>query len=189
MLNKLKPNIKFYSLYLSIGLFAILALLDQITKISAFKAFNEGEMKEVIPHLLTFHLVYNEGASFGSLQGKTVFFLIITIIALGVFSYLLTFADYKKRKVFSIGIAFFLGGTLGNFIDRISLGKVVDFIEFPFLIFLNKFRFIGNFTCNLADIFLTTAIILLLIEFVILDTLRRKKAKVANNVIIKDETV
>ena len=185
MFKKFKTEIKFYSLYLSIALMGFLTLLDQITKISIVSNYFVDDSKVIIPKLLTFHLVYNEGASFGSLAGKMVLFLIITIFALAIFSYLITFSDYKKRIVFSLGTTFFLAGTLGNFIDRISYAKVIDFIEFPFLDFLNRLPKIGNFTCNLADIFLTVAIILLAIEYLILDTIRKKKEK--SNIIKKDE--
>ena len=60
----------------------LIIAFDQITKILTAENFSLGQVKEIIPHVLSFTFVKNEGAAFGILQGARVFFIILTIIYL-----------------------------------------------------------------------------------------------------------
>lgn len=157
----------------AIQLFIFLTFFDQITKYIARNNLIEAEGNMLIPHVLKFDLVYNEGAAYGILPGKQIYFFIITIIAVTIFSVLITFSNFKNKKIYSISIALILSGTVGNAIDRIIFGKVTDFINFPFLSKLGK---IGEFTCNIADILLIFGMILLFIDIIFL--MSRRQAKV-----------
>ena len=152
---------------------SILILLDQLTKILANKYLTLGSTKVIIPYILEFQLVKNNGASFGMLEGKLWLFIIITIIALSAFIYLLKDGNYKNKKVYTISINLLIGGTLGNFIDRLfrSNHVVIDFLVLPFLTRTN-ISFL-QFIFNLADLFLTFGIVLLAIDIIFLERKRK----------------
>lgn len=91
------------------------------------------------------HLTYveNRGAAFGILQDKVWFFVIVALIAIPVILFALW--KFKNRsKTLNLGLCFVMAGAVGNMIDRISLGYVVDFIDF---------RLIDFPVFNIADIF------------------------------------
>ena len=107
-------------------------------------------------------------------QHKDLLFFLITVAALVVFGYLFKDSDYKHKKVYTISIALFISGTLGNAIDRAIYGFVIDFLHYPFLDFLNDIG-LSNFTNNLADNFLSAAIVLFAIDIFFLEPKRNKK--------------
>ena len=155
-------------------------LLDQVTKQLAYRLIAptfEGINDVVIPHVLELSYYENTGASLGMLsdfQYKDLLFFIITILALVVFGYLFKDSNYKNKKVYTISIALFISGTLGNAIDRAIYGFVIDFLHYPFLDFLNDIG-LSNFTNNLADNFLSAAIVLFAIDIFFLEPKRHKK--------------
>lgn len=163
---------------ISLSIIFVLIFLDQITKyISKLHLENKPQI-DLIPHLLRVEYVENKGAAYGILKGYSIVLFVVTILALIAFGYLLTKQDWKTKKTYTLAIIFLIGGSLGNAFDRLLLGYVIDFINFPFLSILGK---IGNFTCNLADIFITIGIILFLIDTVFLfpkrDKLKQKKMR------------
>lgn len=103
--------------------------------------------------ILSLTYIQNNGAAWSILEGKMWFFFIITMIALVVLPYLL----YKYRfesKWMTIGLSLIIGGTLGNFIDRMRLGYVVDMFQVEFF----------NFPIfNIADVSLVIGVICVLI--------------------------
>ncbi|MDD7543047.1 MAG: signal peptidase II [Peptoniphilaceae bacterium] len=142
---------------LGIILTVILGLgADQISKWAAAKYLAGGNDISVIGNFLKLHYLENRGAAFGILQGKMIFFVLITIFAVGLLIYLLR--KEKNASIwFQIGIALILFGALGNFIDRIRLGYVIDFIKLDLVSFYEFPIF------NVADIGVTigTAIVIL----------------------------
>jgi len=108
---------------------AVAFSIDRFTKIAALKMLGLGESVRAIPGVLRMTLVLNDGAAFGSFKGKSVFFLVISIaVMIAIAAYLL-----KNRSLgspVSIGLGLILGGAGGNLVDRIVLGRVVDFIDF-----------------------------------------------------------
>jgi len=153
-------------------------LCDQLTKYLA-KALIEGSSESVvwIPYLLELGYSENRGASFGILQDAQILFMVITVIALAIFGYLLLDTDYQKKKVYSIAIALFIAGTLGNAIDRALLGYVIDFLHYPFLTPILNLVNLSNFYNNLADMYLSAAIVLFAIDLFILEPKRLKEEK------------
>ena len=105
-------------------------LFDQITKyIASTNLPLNGANVTWIPGLFEVSYHQNPGMSFGALEGQQFLFMVATIIALGIFGYLFLSTDYKTKKVYSISIALFIAGRLGNAIDRALYGYVIDFID------------------------------------------------------------
>jgi signal peptidase II len=156
----------------------IIALLfDQITKHVAMSLLSIGEnnvkVVEAIPYVLRFSFVKNTGASFGIGDGLMWLFYLVTVIALGIFFYLFKDVDFKSKKVYSIAISLFIAGALGNFIDRIALGYVIDFMHYPFLTYI--IGDYGSFYNNWADMYLSAAMVLFMIDLFFLEPKRNKK--------------
>ncbi|WP_366921460.1 signal peptidase II [Metallumcola ferriviriculae] len=103
--------------------------LDQGTKYLVVSIFTQGQSIPLITNI--FHLTYvkNPGAAFGLLAHKTSFFIGITVLVTLVILFI-----YRKvspeQKLLRYGLALQLGGALGNLIDRVRTGLVVDFFDF-----------------------------------------------------------
>lgn len=114
---------------LSIAIIAFILILDQVTKLWFVANFALFESQEIIPNVFYWTRKFNTGASWGILEGQIGLFIVITILALGFFVYLLRDALQKQQPWHIMGLSLMIGGTLGNFIDRLRLGGVVDFID------------------------------------------------------------
>ncbi len=133
----------------------VIIILDQVTKYLAVKYLFGQAPVVMIPEHFEFRFVKNYGAAFGILQEKRIFFVIITTIVILFMIYFL-FKNYRslsKLAIFSISIL--LGGAVGNYIDRIRLGYVVDFIR------INIFKSYDFPVFNAADIFIVVGTILI----------------------------
>ena len=86
-----------------------------------------GETKEFIPGFLSLTHLRNTGAAWSLLEGKMIFFYVITVIVSVVIIYLLI--KIIKSIWYSVGLSFVLAGAIGNFIDRVRLGYVVDMLK------------------------------------------------------------
>ena len=107
-------------------------LIDQITKVIAEASLGLYDSVTIIPNFFSFTFVKNTGAAWSMLEGKMIFFYIITIVAL--IAMILYFRTLKSHQFLSkVGIVFMVSGTLGNFIDRLFLHYVRDFIDFYIL--------------------------------------------------------
>ena len=103
-------------------------LADQLTKWLTVTLLPLRTPYVIIPNYLSFTFVKNEGAAFGLFQGKLFIFLTAAIIA--VFTILRFLRKIPKDELWlRTGLALLLSGALGNFIDRIHLGFVIDFID------------------------------------------------------------
>jgi len=115
----------------------IVAAVDQLSKLWAAGALvtQHGNSLVLIDGLIGFRYVENRGAAFGMFQDGTLFFLIVTGIAIIALCYVI----FTKRKTYSkwgrVGLALLLAGAVGNFIDRLLLGYVRDMIETLFINF------------------------------------------------------
>ncbi len=134
----------------------IILALDQFTKFMATKYLKDKPSVSVIDNILKFMYVENYGAAFGMLQNKKIFFIIITLL---VFIIIIAFLFNKYNQInnlMRIALIMFLGGALGNFIDRIRLGYVIDFISI-------KIGKNYNFPVfNIADSFIVVATVLII---------------------------
>ena len=136
-----------------------LVLIDQCMKISISKIMlnNSFEDIKLLP-FLNIVFVRNTGVSFGMFSEWGIlgryFFSIFSIV---VGSFLILLAIFSDTKLFRISLGLISSGALGNAIDRVYFGGVIDFIDF----------FIYNFNWpafNFADIFITVGVILLLFD-------------------------
>jgi signal peptidase II len=106
-----------------------IVVLDQLTKWWVVASFRMFESVELIPGFLSLTRRFNTGAAWSLLEGQTAFFIVLTIIALGLFSVLLWQAYKQKEQAEMLGMALMIGGAIGNFIDRVRFGGVIDFID------------------------------------------------------------
>jgi signal peptidase II len=107
----------------------ITMLADQFSKFIVQRTMELGQSVPIVSNL--FHLTYilNPGAAFGLLANRTVFFVIVTVVmVIGTIIYYIR--SGQKRGALPIALGLLLGGALGNLVDRIRYGKVVDFIDF-----------------------------------------------------------
>ena len=135
----------------------LIIAFDQITKILTAENFSLGQVKEIIPHVLSFTYVKNEGAAFGILQGARVFFIILTIVIL----LLAIFYVIKMRprsRLEKLSLSFIAGGAVGNFIDRAIFGFVRDFIMVEFIDF-PVFNIADCFVCIGAGLYILYALL------------------------------
>ncbi len=146
----------------------IIVALDQWTK---WLVVNNMELGERIPLLdPTFALLShrNRGAAWGMLEGQIWLFSIVTVIVIaGILYYF--HKEAKGKPLFQLSLMIILGGAIGNFIDRLYLGEVVDFIDVLIPIINYDFPIF-----NIADAALTIGVVMVMIVL-FLEEKREKK--------------
>jgi signal peptidase II len=114
-----------------LGLAAAIVLLDQLTKLTIERIFDYGDVHPVTG-FFNLVLTYNKGAAFSFLANASgwqkEFLTGIGIVASLFIIYLL--ARHGTQKLFSVALALILGGAIGNVIDRVVHGHVIDFLDF-----------------------------------------------------------
>ncbi|MBE9503646.1 MAG: signal peptidase II [Proteobacteria bacterium] len=112
---------------------SLIVISDQVAKIFVDRTMHLYQSIEVLENF--FHITYirNKGAAFGMLSGadsslRVPFFLVMSTLAIGVIVYIIH-KDEGKRDLFPITMALILGGAIGNMIDRLRLGEVIDFLD------------------------------------------------------------
>ena len=117
----------------SAGIWVIVAviLLDQLTKALISRYIPLDQSITLITHVFSLTLVHNSGAAFGILKNQTILFIIISLIALPSIIFCFK-ADPQRRRSSLTQLALFLviSGAIGNLIDRIAWGYVIDFLDF-----------------------------------------------------------
>ena len=148
MINKIQTKLYFLSLSI------VIILIDQFTKYLMFYNYEKFLNKDFLLFRLNF--VKNYGAAFNIFSGSRIFLSFISII----FSILLTYLILRKNSLNSIDLysySFILGGTIGNGMDRILRGFVIDFIN------LNIINFpvfnIADISINIGFIFMLYSIL------------------------------
>jgi signal peptidase II len=138
-------------------------VLDQAIKILVDKTMSLHQSIEVIPNFA--HLTYmrNTGAAFGFLAGsrsslRVVFFILISAVAIGCIVYLLK-SLRPQQKILTVSLSLILGGAIGNLIDRVRLGEVIDFIDL-------HWYHIHWPAFNMADSAITIGVIMLFIQMI-----------------------
>ena len=158
-LKNKKGKIVIYSCYI--------ILSDQISKVLVLTTLGYEQTKNIIPYLLNLNLVKNKGAAFSLFSNSTTLLTFISIFA----SLLLIILIIKSPPTTywnSMGIAFLFGGTVGNGIDRLAKGYVLDFLE---IVPINFPIF------NVADISINIAIICFIIDQVMKNKQSRNSFK------------
>ncbi|WP_159721741.1 signal peptidase II [Enterococcus sp. CSURQ0835] len=150
-------------IYLVLSLAVILA--DQLFKAWIVANFNLGDSHQVLPHVLSLTYIRNTGGAFSLFAGQQLFFIVITVAAVGGGIYYLA-RHRQESKWLTIGLSLFLAGAVGNFIDRIRLQYVVDMFQLDFI----------NFPIfNIADMALVIGVAMIFI-YILLDE-REKNGK------------
>ena len=133
---------------------ALLIIIDQITKWNIVQNFELYQEKVIVPGLFSLFYIQNEGAAWGIFQGKMGFFYLVTLIVVGYLVYMFQ-QEKNKTKLVGISFALILSVAIGNFIDRLLNGYVVDMFRLDFI----------NFPIfNVADVCLTVGVVLMLIH-------------------------
>ena len=159
----MKNKIVKASVITSIALMCI--LLDQISKMIAINNLVENSSKEVIKNFFAWTLCFNTGGAWSIFSNNTMILTVISIIALALIIFTLV---KSKNKFYTISATFFMGGLIGNLIDRIVKGKVTDFIDFK--IFGYDFP-----VFNIADIFIVLGGIFIAISIILEDSKEKKE--------------
>ncbi len=134
----------------------IFIALDQFSKFYIVQSIKYGTKIQIIRNFFSLTNVRNFGAGFSILQNQKTFLIFVPIVAVFVLTYLLV-TEKNKRKITSISYILIIAGAIGNLIDRVRLGFVIDFLDF--IIFGYDFP-----VFNLADTFITIGCFLLIID-------------------------
>lgn len=137
---------------------AIIIVLDQVTKITFDNWLNYGQRVAVLP-FFDFTLLYNRGAAFSFLAAESgwqrwLFTGLATVVSAFIVWLL---ARHPHQRLFNIALTLILGGAIGNVIDRIAYGHVIDFLLF----YWNNWFFPAF---NIADIAITCGAALLILD-------------------------
>lgn len=147
---------------LAVGI--VVLAVDQVTKALVVANMALGSSVGVIGDVIMLWHVRNEGAAFSLFQGGTLLFLVVTVVALGMIVYF--HRAFTGRSLWLQALlGLILGGTLGNFIDRLRQGYVTDFVS----VGVGTVRFP---TFNVADSSIVVGIGILVIVLMLLDRQR-----------------
>ena len=135
-----------------LGIALVVVVLDQVTKAWLVANVAQGEVRSVLGESIRLVYHQNSGALFGLFRDQAIVFGLISI---GVVGLIVGYHARSGRSLYlSIALGFLLGGAIGNLVDRLRLGYVVDFVD----IGIGNLRF---YTFNVADSAISTAILLL----------------------------
>ena len=177
----MKQWIKKYQHYL-IGIAIILGtlLIDITTKLlsNAFIPKQTGTITETPITVIKgfFYLVehHNYGVAWSSFENNFFILFLVPLMAMALFIYFFTKVDFKAKLIYSISVSMILSGTLGNYIDRLFRGYVVDFLSFHF----------GSYqypTFNIADSLLVVGVILFVVDMLFLEHKREAQDEKTDN--------
>lgn len=143
--------------YIKIFIIALVVLfLDQITKLLVSNLLNLDKSLKIVSGFFSLTYTRNYGAAWSMMWDKRIILIIISLVALVLVSYII----YKEKKLTlykNIYYGFLIGGIVGNLLDRIIHGYVIDFLDF------NIFGY--NFPIfNISDSFIVIGVLLIFIE-------------------------
>ncbi len=137
-------------------LFLLVVVTDQIVKLAVNAYYNVHDSHRIIGNLVRLTYIRNKGAAFGLTFGNpTVMFIITVLVTIFLFYLFLSGKINPGNKFGKVALIMVLGGAVGNLIDRIRMGEVIDFIDMG----------IGNYrwpVYNLADIYITIGMFVLI---------------------------
>ena len=138
--------------YIAVAIGVALAAIDQVIKFFVNANLKEVGSVSVIDNLLSFTYVENNGVAFGSFAGnRWIFVVLTTALIAAILIYM--FKKKPQSKLFYASVALIVGGGIGNFIDRVLYGYVIDYISLSFF----------PPVCNFADYCITVGTVLLMI--------------------------
>ena len=131
---------------------SILCFLDQYSKVYISLNINKLINKDLL--ILTIEYIRNYGAAFNILSGSRLFLSLISIISTIILMYLIFIREDKRINKY--GLSFIVAGSIGNGVDRIFYGYVIDFI---------KIKFVDFPVFNIADIAINIGILVMIINY------------------------
>jgi len=149
--------------YLLLALLAgAIVAIDQATKLSIVQSMRLNESISIVPNLFSLTYIRNPGAAFGLLAGSSnafrmVFFGLTSIFALGLLGTILLRMP-EQDWVGRVSVAGILGGAIGNLIDRLRFGEVIDFLD----VYVENYHWPAF---NVADSAITVGVIFLIVHF------------------------
>ena len=123
-----------------------------------------------IPHLLDLNYVENRGVAFGMFENMRWIFVALTSVIIVILLYIIIFKKIKS-KMFLISSALIIGGGIGNLIDRVLYGYVIDYLQLSFF----------SPVCNFADYAVTVGTVLLVIYLLFMSDSSKKENKVEHS--------
>jgi len=138
-----------------------IVVIDQATKLSIMQAMRLDESIPIIPNLFSLTYIRNPGAAFGLLAGSSnafrmVFFGVTSLFALALLGTIL-FRLPEKDWMGQLSVAGILGGAIGNLIDRLQYGEVIDFLD----VYVDSYHWPAF---NVADSAITIGAVLIIID-------------------------
>lgn len=145
---------------------ALVAVIDQVIKFFVSANLPGAGTVDFIPYILSLTYVENRGVAFGMFTDMRWLFIFITSVVIVLLVYIIS-TNKIKSKLFLFGSALVVGGGMGNLIDRVFLGYVVDYLQLSFF----------PPVCNFADYCVTAGTVMIIIYlFFFSDALKGKKA-------------
>lgn len=156
---------------LIVVLMLVAVFLDQISKYLVVIYMELGQSVDVIPGIFRFTYIHNKGAAFGSMTENRWLFMVFSTVAIVA---ILVFIFWKKpqSKLMLASLILICGGGIGNMIDRIRLGYVIDFLDFC------AFPNLWMWVFNVADAFVVVGSGMLML-WLILDMVKENRAEKA----------
>ncbi|MFK4785971.1 signal peptidase II [Fusobacterium sp. MFO224] len=133
----------------------MLVLIDQLTKFLVDNSMFLGDTIEVISNFFHITYVQNRGIAFGVFQGKIDIISIATVVAIILLLWYFIRNFKTNKTIENISYLLIISGAIGNMIDRIFRGYVVDMIDF---------RGIWSFVFNMADVYINLGVALIILD-------------------------
>ena len=141
--------------------------LDQLTKYLVVSNMALHESIDIIPGVFRFTYIQNDGAAFGSLDNaRWVFMVLSTVAIIGILVYM--FWKKPQNKLMLSALILIVSGGIGNMIDRIALGYVIDFLDFC------AFPKVWMWVFNVADSFVTVGVAIVILSPMILKKIHQE---------------
>ena len=158
---KKEKNLIFKNKMFLIGIIAAIVALDQWSKWMIKTSYDLYHSEPVIQDFFHFTYVTNDGMAFGlSFPGGKQVLLFVTLVLTGVIIWML-WKEQNSHNLIRYGLSFILAGAIGNMIDRVLYGKVVDFLD----IMVGDFHW---YIFNVADSAVTTGMILFILHTILI---------------------
>ena len=164
-----------------LAIIAGVVALDQVSKLLIVNFLDKDEPLVIISGLFRFSYVENRGAAFGSFaDNRWVFMILSTVTIIGLLIYMWKFRP--ESRLACTALTFIIGGGIGNMIDRVYLGYVVDFIDFY------AFPKVWKWVFNVADSFVCIGAGMMILWCILSMIDEAKKAKAEKNVSADGDT-
>ena len=155
---------------LSLVIAGLVVVIDQVIKYFVAMYWPQAGVVTAIPHLLDLNYVENPGVAFGMFENMRWIFVALTSVIIVVLLYIIIFKKIKS-KMFLISSALIIGGGIGNLIDRVLYGYVIDYLQLSFF----------SPVCNFADYAVTVGTVLLVIYLLFMSDSSKKENKVEHS--------